>query len=245
MTTTRRRNVRTTTAPRTTSELVQNPPSGELTRDQLAKLTDATVDFINRVVREAGMRHDFIADRLFIDLFDGNVKAALDPERNASQRYRAVQDRAGKSLLLDAPSLSRHVRIGALNQTIREPAWQNLPFSTKIELLPLLGAELDVARLRKGIAQANRLNVGIRAVREWVHENGPETQTGRPRGLTFSTGSRVMSTGVKLGDAEARKKFVAQVKRLGAAKQREFVSDLEATIVNLRRLQKELASDDG
>ena len=237
MTTARRRTVRTTALAHR---------SGALTRDQLAKLTDATIDFVNRELREAGLRHDAIADRLFVELFNGDVMDALDPEKNASQRYRAVQERAGKSLLMDAPALSRHVRIGALNQGLREPAWQNLPFSTKVELLPLLGAELDTGRLRKGIAVANRLNVGVRALREWVRENGPETpRTGRPRGLAFSTGSKVMSTGVKLGDAEARKRFVAQVRRLDAEKQRAFVSDLEETIANLRRLQKELARDEG
>jgi hypothetical protein len=204
---------------------------------------DALVDEVNERLRRADVENDGVANLLVRELFANDVAAALDPDRFSNPRYELILARAGASLRLDAKEFSAHLTIGALNQERTDGHWRSLPWSTKLELLPLLKLHDDRKAFNAIVRRANETNAGMRHVRAWVQEATPrhEGSVGRPRNaLTLPGTTRFAKTGVQLGDAAARARFVAKLAKVDPAQRKAFVKDLRETYKNLGALLGEL-----
>lgn len=227
------------------------PVPGPVARTQAEwrRFLDDVVDRANRAVKRSGLEHETAADLLFEALFEGDVEAALDPESRPTEAYARVLERAGASLRLDAPDLSRHVRIGALNQLRRDGVWLDMDWSKKVELLPLLAIDDQRKSFNEGVSFAVGPNVGVRHVREHVQQHVKRLpgSTGRPRNsdeFTLSAGTRFTGTGVLLKSEEHRKAFATRLDKAPPERRRELIRDLRETFEGLRALLDELDEQD-
>jgi len=222
----------------------------ERTGEELRLFVDDVVDFVNLCMRRDGLEHEAAADHLFKKLCRNDPMAALDPAARVSRERAEVAERAWKSLQLDRTDLSRHLRIGALNQLLRSDAWDGLVWTKKVELLPLSGmlvpiegeepaeAERRRAIFHAGVGYANRPNVGRTLLHEWV-QNALPPKEGQ-RGLTLAAGDRVVETGTRLGDEEERHAFADMVRDAPPERRREIVRGLRKTVENLALLLADL-----
>ena len=221
-----------------------NPPMDARSLRQI----DDLETFINRQVDEVGHRWEAIADRSFDTLFDGDVAAALTGGQVATPKYAAFASRAGTSLRIERTTLSRAVRVGAINQRLTRSDWSALPWALKVELLPLLGAEQDFTALQKGITVAKKEGVTVREVRQWVAEQrttagGDEAKAPK---LTPLKAGKVFEFTAALRRIDGRRQLADKVRALEDDAHKAFLTALADALRNLGKLQQELLnSDDG
>ena len=101
------------------------PTQAALSPSQLRGL-ESLRDELNRLYGSATQRLNEIADKVFHEIFDGDVAEGLSPQKSSSARYRALLTMCGSSLLLDRVQLSRACRIGALNHHFAGRPWSRL-----------------------------------------------------------------------------------------------------------------------
>jgi hypothetical protein len=203
---------------------------------------DELEQFINRAMTEAGQQHEKIADRLFTVLFEGDVAAALAIRVGMSAKYDVLTDRAGRTLLMERVGLSRAVRVGALNRRLDGTKWSTLPWSTKLELLPLVGPDLDFDRLQKGVAFAAKAGNGREAVREWVaaRRAADAGDTTTVRALTPVKARKMLEIGANLQRIAERRLLADRLRKLDDDSRAEWLAALTLTLRSLSRLHEEL-----
>lgn len=228
--------------------LVADTPAKGPTRteDEWRAYLDRLVDATNRFLRRSGLEHDAAADLLFRELFGSDVEAALSPNAkgHATEAYLRVRKRAGASLRMDGPSLSRHIRVGAMNQLRRDGAWLEMDWSKKIALLPLLALADERRAFNEGVRVAGRPNMGVRLLRKWVKAHAPKRpgSVGRPRaaGFTLAKGGKFTEAGLLLKSEKHRLAFRRRLDEAPPEQRRELVKDLRETMDGLRALFAEL-----
>jgi hypothetical protein len=235
------------TAPRSTkTEGRTNDPTDSGLDPRTTRQLDELEAFINRQVTEVGHRWEAVADRTFETLFDGDVSAALAGRQLATAKYAALAARAGVSLQLDQPSLSRVVRVGAVNHRLARTDWESLPWSLKVELLPLLGQSQDFALLQKGVAVARKEGATVREVRQWVAarraDDGPDVVS--PPKLTPLKAGKAIAFAGALRKVAARRELADKVRELDEEQRRAFLAALGEALRNLGKLQQELLTED-
>ena len=205
---------------------------------------DALEGYINRAMTEVGRQNETVADRAFTVLYEGDVAAALAVRLGNAPKYDALARRSGRTLLMDTGTLSRVVRIGALNHRLGEGKWSDLTWALKVELLPLLGAEQDFDRLGRGIAFASKPAVGRDDVRDWVAAqrraevvDADEEERQAPMPLKAR---KMFDIGTLLQRVAERRDLAARVRRMNAGDRREWMAALERTLKSLGRLHEEL-----
>ncbi|MFM2153666.1 MAG: hypothetical protein RL199_2101 [Pseudomonadota bacterium] len=221
------------------------PISKELTKSQLRKIADETVEFINKAMRESGRSMEKVGAHLFETLLDADVEAALVASKGQLPKYVAVAERAGESLLVDRSTLSRLVRVGAVTHALGNDRWVALPWTMKVELLPLLGAGMSFDVLLEGVDFAGRKGVGTRALREWVAsrkagapaEGEAETKGPRP---TLARTRRLLEFAPMLQKVADRRIVAEGVSKLSEKERAAFASGLRATIRHLTKLAEEM-----
>jgi hypothetical protein len=239
MTAPARKTTTTTAAPKAPEP---SPPEGP-TPAEIERIVDDLESFINRALRDSTKTYEVISNRTFEVLFDGDVEAALAP-MNGSPKYAALAARADKSLQIDGGSLSRMVRIGALNHHLNEGKWRGLAWSHKAELLPLLGREMDLEQLRKGVTYASKPGVGRGAIRSWVGaQRQKDASVNREEKLTALKARQMLGIGAHLQKVGARRLLADRIRRLDAEMRRDWRGALALSIKNLTRLQEELDDD--
>jgi hypothetical protein len=221
-------------------------PSPEQLDPRAARQVDDLEAFINRSVVDIGHRWESIADRSFDTLFDGDVAAALAGRRFATPKYDALASRAGTTLTIDQPSLSRAVRIGAVNHRLSRSDWSPLAWALKVELLPLLGAEQDFERLQAGVAVARKEGVTVREVRDWVSAQRTDAGADEPKTpkMTPLKAGKAFEFTAALRKAPQRRELAAKVRDLDEDSQKAFLAALADALRNLTKLQQELLTDD-
>ncbi len=208
----------------------------------LKQLLDRTVDFVNHSLRKSGLEHEAVADHLFRTLYLNSVRLALDPTTPVPPGVKELLERAGASLNLTTHEVKEHVRIGALNQQVRDPSWRNLDWSVKVVLLRLVPDADHLLAFAAGVAFANEANVGLRELEAYVQRQRPQAphEPGRRRGLTVRAGERFADTGLRLGDPAERTTFVDRLVAIDdPEKQDAFLADLSTTADNLRKTVNE------
>ena len=202
-------------------------------------------DQVNKLVKESEGRQDAIATKLFTGLTDGRPESVLGPDASPSLAYSAMAEMCGESLRINRAMLSRAVRIGALNAHYRSGPWHQLDWAAKVELLPLLGSDMNVRRLDSGITAAIKPETSTRDIRQWVAEHLPkgEKADGRPKAISAAAAARIFETGRRLKLVSARRMLAERLRRYEPAAFNAAVSDLKATIKHLPLLQEELAEE--
>jgi hypothetical protein len=229
---------------------VKPPAAADATGGELDVRATRQVDdletYINRNVSEVGHRWEAIADRSFDALFDGDVSAALAGRRFATPKYDALAARAGTTLTIDQPALSRAVRIGAVNHRLARTRWASLPWSLKVELMPLLGAEQDFGRIGQGVEVARKEGVTVRELRQWVADHRTEDEKRAPQTpkLTPLKAAKAFAATAALRKADGRRALAAKVHELDADGHKAFLAALADALRNLSKLQQELLNDD-
>jgi hypothetical protein len=213
----------------------------------LERAVDELEAFINRSMSEVGRYHEKVANRAFAVLFAGDVAAALAVRLGNAPKYDALARRSGATLLMDAGTLSRSVRIGAINHRLGDGTWSDLPWPHKVELLPLLGAEQDFDRLARGVAFAAKPDTTRDAVREWVASQRRaegESEGGKAgeerKAPTPLKALKMFDMGVQLQRVAERRDLAARVRRMKASAQKEWMAALERVLKSLGRLHEEL-----
>jgi len=211
--------------------------------EEVGRIVNDLKTYVNQSVRENGLRNVELADRLFRETFGDDTTAALDLQRKASPVYVGLQKEAGQSLLIDKSMLSRLVRIGAIDRLLPDARWQNLGWTLRVELLPLVREGGDLSLLKQGIQQAQRSGTGIRSLRNWVKEQLAETsdEEGAGRALPLKAGLRALEALAPLGKARARRIFAAEVEKLEPAARKAFLATLDETLATLGSLRTALA----
>ncbi len=240
----------TTTVRQTRSRTNSPPPADSAPVGAEAPLDAAlehAVDeleaFINRAMTESGRQHEKVADRVFSVLYEGDVAAALAVRLGNAPKYDALARRSGKTLLMDTGTLSRVVRIGALNHRLEDGKWADLNWAQKVELLPLLGHEQDFDRLGKGIAFASRPGSGRDAIREWVAvQRRPEVDEDEEerKAPTPTKARKMLEIGTLLARVGERRELAVRLRRLDPDDRREWMAALERALKSLGRLHEEL-----
>jgi len=219
-------------------------PPDSLTPAQLRSL-ESLRDDLNKLYRSASQRLGEIADRLFRELFDGDIKEALSPQKSSSARYRTLIGMCGQSLLLDKVQLSRSIRVGALNAQFKgRAAWEALSWTVKLTLLPLLGPDGDLKRLSAGIAVASKSSATVASVRQWVADHlsdDDKAAGGKPKALSMVAASKILASGRQLKLISARRLLMTRLQRMGKAAVATAISDLDLTIKSLTQLREELS----
>lgn len=209
------------------------------TREELVRWLDETIDAVNRLLVEAGGKHDAIADALFRGPFLNSARLALDPAAPLPPGVPELLERAGKSLALMPNEVRRYAKIGALNHHIREGTWRNLPFYMKKELVRLVDDAVDLDDFETGVLLANKANVGVEAVRAFVADRRPERADGigKPRGLTPKGVVQLTARVAALDDDEARERLVERLADMedGPARDR-LIEDIDAASKNLAKV---------
>lgn len=226
-----------------TTKPIAQPAPKERTPEEVGRIVDELRTYVNQSVRETGLRHVELADRLFRDTYGDDTQSALVLQVSASPVYAGLLKSAGDSLLVDRPMLSRLVRVGALDRLLPDPRWKNLGWTVRVELLPLVKADGDLALLKQGIQQAQRAGAGVRGLRTWVREQlAQATGTeGRARKLSVQASLRAFETLSVLGKKRSRSLFVAQVEKLEAAPRRQYFAALDDALTTLGALRTALS----
>jgi len=218
------------------------PAQEALSPSQLRGL-ESLRDDLNRLYGSATQRLNEIADKVFDEIFDGDVAEGLSPNKSSSARYRVLMTMCGTSLLVDRVQLSRASRIGALNHHFAGRPWTRLPWSIKVELLPLLGNDGDVKRLSGAIAAAGKASATVTSIRQWVAEHLPDDEKssrGKPKALSMTAASKILSGGRQLKLVTARRLVALRLRRMGNSAVNTAVADIDLTIKSLTQLREEL-----
>jgi hypothetical protein len=226
-------------------------PPDPLAVDQLAALQrefardmdgyfDAVIARVNNALEVLGSAKERVADFLFAALFRQAWRDALEPGRGGQQTWARFLELSRGRLLIGRAELSRYVRVGALNRGLKIAAWNDLPWTKKVALLPLVAPDPKLALLRRGIQYAKPPRRSVAEVLEWVQaEVAREGAPGRPRGPTLAVGRAMISIGVKLDDDAIRQRFAARIRALPAAERTEFLQGLADTARRLEALVSE------
>jgi hypothetical protein len=209
------------------------------TRAQVEKL----VARINGLTDDADSRYERIAQELFETVYAGDVVRALSPRGEQPLMFVALVRCVDDTLHLSRTQLSACVRVGALNHRLAKTGWSTLGWSVKLELLKLLGTELDFDALAGGVRWVEKHGPSVRALREWIaiRTTGAEGETeGAPKVPTFSTSAKVAAIGLALGKASARSRWVDGYRKLTPEAQSTLVGDLRGALRNFEKLVSEL-----
>lgn len=209
-----------------------------LSRAQLRKRADQVIDTINSEISDQDASHEKIANYILVEAFDNTPAWALGPSRHTSQLYVELRDRAGATLDLSPTDLSRHTRIGALNEKLKTTGWPELRWSKKVALLPLLALKGGLTRLQRGLPIAARSSV--RTLEDWVAgELGGKAANSR----ALVVGSRVITGTVNLGDPEAREALVKAARSATPARRAKFVEGVRAGLESMQSLLEALEEE--
>jgi hypothetical protein len=226
-----------------TTKPVTPPAPQERSPEEVGRIVDELRTYVNQSVRETGLHHVELADRLFRETYGEDARSALALQVSASPVYAGLLKSAGDSLLLDRPMLSRLVRVGALDRLFLDPRWQNLGWTIRVELLPLVKADGDLSLLRQGIQQSQRAGAGVRDIRAWVRAQIAKSagKEGPVRKLSLKASLRAFETLTILGKKRSRSLFVAEVEKLDSGSRKQFLAALDDTLATLGTLRNALA----
>lgn len=211
-------------------------PLPDLPRREVQARVKAAVDAIGAELPRIEKSHDALANTLVELLFRGNPAYALDPTKHPTAEYKALQAVAGVEVRLDSGALSRHVRAGALNLILGpDSAWGRLPWTYRVELLPLV--ELDGAGrfLALGIEEASKPDASVRSIQAWKKLLKEELVNEKPtvRGMTLSNAKRLIAHGDRLGSKRAQTEFLKKLARLPDDEQSAIVDQMVASTRNV------------
>jgi hypothetical protein len=198
----------------------------EQTRTQATRL----VARINSLAGDVDVRYERIANDLFETVYDGDVARALSTRGDQPLLFLVLVRCTDDTLHLSRPQLSICIRIGALNRRLEASGWTKLSWSTKRELLPLLGPDLDFDRLAAGVRWVEKHLPSVRALREWVAGQRPgaarEVDTGgaSPKVPPFAAAAKVAAIGLGLSKASGRSEWVRRYEKLPTEAQASLVA---------------------
>ncbi|MFM2151862.1 MAG: hypothetical protein RL199_297 [Pseudomonadota bacterium] len=225
-------------AVRSPSPASQSEP---VTDAKLARTIDELESFINRAMAESGSQQERVADRVFAALYHGDVEAALSARTGSDPKYDALSARAGRSMNIDKGSLSRMLRVGALNHRLDDAQWSALPWSHKVELLPLLGTDLDFECLRKGVAFASKPDTWRSSLRDWVaHERAKGAPPKASSALTPLKAGKLLELGARLQRVAERRDLAERVDGLDDEARKAWMAALVMALRNLGKLHEEM-----
>ena len=209
---------------------------------QTRRAVEKMVARINGLIGEAGQRYDQIADQLVTQIYAGDVQRALDPRKDPPPAFVALLGHVGDTLLMSRTQLFQAVRVGALNRRLGDTKWADLPWSTKVELLPLVGAEQDLKRLAAGVRMATEGKKGMRAVRAWVvaQLSGDPAATDVAPAPSFIAGRNAIGVAMGIGKAADRRRWVNRFVKLPDDERAQLLSGVKLAARNLEKLAQDL-----
>lgn len=213
---------------------------------ELEEFTSGVVTFVNESLKRADVQHDAIANFLFSSVCEGDVELALSRTSAGTPRLKALQDATGGALHLDKPSLSRHLRIGAINGAVRDKRWHSLGWSSKVALLPLIKTAADcVPALNRAHAAHEGDALTARRLNAWVQSErklGPKPPARRT--LTMASAKRLIALGQPLKDADILLNFAKRMNKSDASEREAFVDELQTLVGSLNRVLTVVQSND-
>lgn len=205
---------------------------------ELERFTNEVVSFVNTALEEAEAQHDVIANFLFENVCDSDPTVALDPARALSPKVQALQAQAGQSLALDKTALSRHLRVGALNELVSDDEWHALGWYQKVALLPLVkDPETDLPALRNALETVANEPMGVRALQAWVASERALPRPVARKGISVSASKRLISTGALLGDKKVLLSLAQRLNKLEPDARGELIEELDRAIEALPQLR--------
>ncbi len=226
------------------SEEVETETEAEALDPRAQREFEKLITKINSLVAEMGTRLDTIANLVFTYCFGKDAGSALDPNTTASRPLLSMLNAAGGELHLDAPTLRKYLRIGALNHKLSDGKWSELPPSIKLELLPLLGADLNYERLEAGVRYAIKEEVTVRQLRAWVAnrlETSASEEPGmKPRPPSFVAGNNAVEVGVRFARVADRRRWLDKLARLPKEDRQQHLVRVKAAARNFEKLAQEL-----
>lgn len=224
-------------APRCICPPTPTQPLPELPPDLTKQHADAAITAIRTELPKIETNHDSLANTLIRHLFRSNPAYALDPSQHPTNEYKTVQAFAATNLRFDSASLSRHVRVGALNLIFGEKsAWSRLPWTFKVELLPLLELDGSGGALADGIDEASKPGMTLRELQDWKRAlKGAMPKKDKPpqRGLDLGTLGRLVSHGSKLHSSRSRTELLKKIARLSEEEQADTIRGMVLAARNL------------
>jgi hypothetical protein len=208
---------------------------------RIEKQVGESVTEINRLMREIGGRFDEIGRHLFNVYFKSDVEAALSTGRQPLE-YIALLQRAGDVLHATRSQLTVALRIAALSARLKNSKWVDLTWSTRVELLPLLGSDLDFEELGAGIRYANQHRTSMRQVREWVAKrlDGSKTEsTEKPVVFTVPASEKLATTCNALSKSATRRKLISRFMDLPDNRRAAMLTNLKGGLRSLEKLTHE------
>jgi hypothetical protein len=231
-------------SPSATMEEVRKTVEGADTPDpRTQQLVDAAEKHINALVREAGSKYEEVSAYLVETVFDGDTLSALTPSRSAPMAYTELLRRCDDTLLLPRHKVLQATRIGALNRHLSGTPWKGLSWSAKQELLPLVGADGDLAALKEG-ARAAAKGLGMRAVRDWVvkktaGEPPAEEGTEQPTVPNVVASRRAFELAAGFARSQERRAWLLKVDKLPPKERDALFSSLKSASRHLAKLLAE------
>jgi len=227
---------------------VEGPgPEAPVLDARTARLVAKSIVKVNGLAADAGGKYEEIADHLFETYYEGDVQRAITPAKDTPAGIAALARETEASLHLSRTMLFHAVRIGALNRRLAKTAWRGLGFTVKIELLPLLGADLSYERLSRGAVHASKTKATIREARIYVAQQlelaaaeGEAAQ--RRKGPGFPAGRKALALTAAMGKATDRRRWVDRYVLLPSDEQEELMNAVKASLRNLEKLAAEFAA---
>lgn len=223
-------------------------PLPELPERDVERRVKAAVRAIDVEFSAIEKRNDELGNALVELLFRDNPAYALDPTKHPTVEYKAVYELAGAGLRVDSGTLSRLVRVGALNKLFgMDSAWGRLAWSFKVELLTTLQLDGTGGYLSLGIDEASKPDATVLGLRAWKKSLEEETERGKlpPPGLTFDNLERLISHGEKLRSGRARSEFIKKLMRLSDAERAAVVARIYGSTRHVVETLNRYASETG
>lgn len=211
---------------------------------ELEQFTEGVIVFVNESLKRADVQHDVIANFLFSSVCEGSADMGLDPTGSDSPKLRALHHEAGRALRLDKTSLSRHLRIGALNSVVKDKRWHKLAWSHKVALLPLVkNAERGLPAIAAALDANDGPAMTTLGLKAWVaDEMKTEPRVLARKTVTVASAKRFFSTGALLADPQVLMSLVKRIDKLDDDAQKEAMEALEATAVAVPQMLALLAA---
>jgi hypothetical protein len=230
----------------TSARMATSHLDAQMTRQEAARLEKQVTDSvneINRLMREIGGRFEEVGRHLFETYFDSNTEQALAPDSTRPAGFVALLQRAGSTLHATRSQLMVALRIAALNAKLRGTKWVDLSWSTRAELLPLLGSSLDFEALAAGVRYASQHRSSMRQVRDWMAKRtegatASDTPATTPT-PTVAASEKAVSHYNALSKSADRRKLINRFLNLPDERRAAMLANLKAGLRNLEKLTQE------
>lgn len=196
---------------------------------------------INELLANSEKSLDDVADRLFSTAWGADFNAALAPDIKQSRSMLDLLDAADDgSLKLDASSVRKAVRVGAINKRLTGTLWSGLSFTAKVTLLPLLADSQDFMALQEGARFAAHSGTSTRLLRDWVAQrSGGATHSPKvARAPTAMANAKALEVGGLLSADAQRDAWVSRFMQLSAAERRQQLEQVKVAALNFDALAK-------